>query len=414
MQPDGDIVVQPACISFQLNADFADAGTRRVDFELSLMPIELSYRERTLSNLICLGTALGDSNNHGSKESAGDNTQDQKQLVYLSALCTLSSLTVMIPALREHCFSRLYARCGQSSSADSSTNSAIVFVFEEVTLEHKNVDREAGAGAGSWCTLECKNFLVFASSPQYPIASVGRSRRLDILAATGRFEVEPPIPIALECRSNSSPKGLDKGTSAAKAMFPTVPPFSSFKARQEDEDEDEETDRILSGNFCNVNLETTPSLRSGKDPQSEMISESENASALVQIHIPEIVVDLSREELQELLELVSCCVPPTGNSEIAEQSGSSSLSSISISLACDSILCSMVNEREINGSAMWSSDLVKLDRCRAHTTVGGGRAQFLRLLSHETTLFHCKEVYGVADSSGCAMLLTCLTLLSSV
>jgi hypothetical protein len=415
MQTGGDLVVQPACISFQLNFDSPNSGSTSVDLELNVMPMELSYRDRTLSNLISLSTALGDSNNHRSKDYIGDNAEDQRHPVNLTAVCTLSSFTILIPSLREHDFSRLYTRCGQSSSGDSSTSSAIVFMCEEVALEHKNVDRETGAQAGSWWSLECKNFLFYASSPQFSSVSVGRSRQLDILAATGRFEVEPAIPIALEYRSNTSPKELNKGISAAKAMFPAVPPFSSFKARQEDEDEDEETDRILSGKFGNVNLETKTSLRSAKDPQGEMISESEKANALVQIHIPEIVVDLSREELLDLLQLVSCCMPPTGNSETAKHSDSPS-TSVAISLAFDSISCSMVNERELNGSAMWSSHLVKLDRCRAHTTVAGGRAQFLRLLSHETTLFHCKEslVCRDVDSSRCTILLILLTFSSSL
>ncbi|CAB9499302.1 Autophagy-related protein 2 [Seminavis robusta] len=386
-----DDIVQPACISFQLDVDTDPSGNKVHNLELNLMPIEMTYRHRTVSNITALISSLGNSSRKNNNQQLNPTEQTNSSAV--TALCTISSLTLTIPALCESDFSPLYARCGHYSVGSASTCSAIGFVIEDITLEHESGDNTAdkdGAAADPCTSLECQSILVFASTPESPGVPVGRNNRVDIFAAFGRFEVEPHIPIVLQYRQVNDTKEASERSNAVKAMFPTVPLFSSFKARQEDEDEDEAIDQILSNQLRNVDVDSRQTLRA-KDPQDEMISEAEKAVALVKIHIPEIVLDLSRDELCAVQNLLSCCFPSTmnessGDHDSAEEHSSSSLS-IAVSVACDSISCSLVDRGTSGGTEEWRSHLLKLDRCRAHVTTGDGTTQCLRVLSHETTMF---------------------------
>lgn len=295
--------------------------------------------------------------------------------------------------LRESDFSALYRRCGQSVEASNSSRSALGIVLDKLSFEHRRAlddKQEDGVTVSSNFTcLECHNFLVFASSPDFRCAPLARKMyRMDIFAATGRFEVDPYIPIAIEYRQSL---GGEQKENCVKKTFPVVPPFSSFKARQEDEDEDKEIDRILSEKLHDVNVDSRRDLRA-KDPQSTMLTEASNSDAVIVCHIPEVVGDLSRDELISFLDLLKCIFPGTPASRPTE--APSSPPSIALSIACDTLSLAVHNQRASSPhhyeASSWNSHVLMLERCRAHTASSGTSVKYLRFLSHETSLFESK------------------------
>ena len=384
------MLVEPACISMHLNIDTeVEGGPKRCDFELNLKPIELVYRHGTVAHITTLTAALG---HNGRQNNDPGDSNDNKQFQINAALCTVGSLTVFLPVLEQRDFSPLYRRCGYSVDECNSNRPALGFVLDRLTVEHRRRDDNAGESSAEpdmTTSFDCQSIICFASSPERAASPVGRkSRRVDILAATGRCEVDPYIPIAIEYRSNFRGEGGE--SNFGKETFPTVPAFSTFKARQEDEDEDAEIDRILSEKLRDVSVDSRRALRA-KDPQSEMLEEAGNCDAVIMVHIPEVMVDISRDELEALLDMIHCIVPcKQSSSESSSIPPSSSSPSLSVSVACDSMSLSIHNQEPSLGGTSWNAHILKFDRCRAHTISGGSSMKFIRFLSHETTLFESK------------------------
>lgn len=385
----GDVLVQPACVSMYLNINTKVTGPKSCDFELNLTPIELAYRRDTIARVTALAVAMGYINARKSDE-LGDSiqlTEDRKNsnpLQINSFLCSVGSLTVSVPVLEQRDFSPLYTRCGYSADDYNSTRSALGLVFDNLTIENKRRDGKAGkinAEPVMTTSIECHSIICFASSPENSDNPVGRtSRRFDILAATGRCEVDPCIPIAMEYRLNSRGQGSE--SNFGKETFPMVPAFSSFKARQEDEDEDAEIDRILAEKLRDVNVDSRGALRA-KDPQNEMLDEAGKRDSVIMVHIPEVMADVSRNELEALLGMLHCVIPQ----EKGPSGASSASPSLSISVAWDAMSLSVHSQDPSIGRDTWNSHVLKFERCRAHTITGGSSMKFIRFLAHETALY---------------------------
>jgi len=389
----GDVLVQPSCISVQIGIETnASDKSKRCDFEVNLKPIEMVYRHRTLWHVTSMVDTLKSNKEPVDSQSVVNSTlQDKSNIQIASAFCTLASLTLILPVVEDRDFSSLYRRCGHFADASGSNRSAIGVLFENLTFEHKRqndmVEESEAPVQRVTTTLDCHNIICFASSPESTGNSLGRlCHRLDFFAATGRFEVDPFIPITVAYRQNL--QGGPSDSNVGREAFPSVPTLSSFKARQEDEDEDDEIDRILSEKLQDVNVDSRRALRA-KDPQTTMLTEAENCEAVVMVHIPAIVVDFSRIELEALLEMIQCIMPKEKNAPSPGKPSSSppASSSVAVSLACDSVCLAVHNYEIIRDRPRWNSFLFRFDRCRAHTIPGNTPTQFFRFLSHEATLF---------------------------
>lgn len=387
-----------------LSIDSEVEGDRRCcDFELGVKPIELVYRHGTIAHITALAATLGDKGGNNSESSGrtlhmkdsvvSNDSQDNNQLRVNSALCTVGSLTVSFPVFEQRDFSPLYTRCGYKIGECHANQSALGLTLDHLTVEHRRRGGKTGESSAEpemTTSLECHSVICFASSPEKYGSLAGRtSQRIDIVTATGRCEVDPCIPIAVEYRRNL--RGETDVANFGTETFPTVPAFTSFKARQEDEDEDAEIDRILSQKLRDVNVDSRRALRA-KDPQSEMLEEAGNCDAVIMVHIPGVLADVSREELETLLDMMHCILPTKQNSpESSKVSPASPSPSLSISLACDSIALSFHN-LELSQEKRWNSHHLRFDRCRAHTISGGSSMKFIRFLSHETTLYESKSL----------------------
>lgn len=365
--------------------------THFLSFEINVKPIALIYRERTLSHLTNIAAKL----RCGEAERPRKNTsnpaghpKDDGGMVLRSVLCAIESVTVVCPVLLEDDISQLFTRCGgRYADGRSLAQPALGFVFDALSLEHKQCEADTSDGTSGSAmpitSMDIHSFLVFASSPEHTSTPSRRKSLIFDIFAAGRLEIEPYIPITIAYKRNAKERTGD--TSVAKETFPCVPAFSSFKARQEDEDDDDAIDRVLSEKLKNVNVNSRRALRA-QDPQGKMLAETENCDAVVLVHIPELVLDLSKQELTVLLKMIDCLVSTKTRSE---PPASSPASQLAISVACDSVSLSLLQREDHFERATWSSQLLRLDKCRAYSLCGNA-GKVHRFLSHEATLFEGK------------------------
>lgn len=379
--------------------------TQSLSVEISLKPVELLYRARTFSNFSSAVEKLGGSQSP-KRQSALDDPSDKasKIVVVRSALCSVSSIRVSAPVTTKDDTSPLFKRCAHYADGCSLARPAVGFVLHNLSLEHKKSDEvtpdeKKSDGSMPTTSLEIHSFFVFASSPDDTSATMRRQTRVvDICAATGRLEVDPFIPIAIAYKKNMH----GNGTCVAKDTFPSVPAFSSFKARQEDEDDDDAIDRVLSEKLGNVSINSRRALRA-QDPQGRMLLEVEKCDAVLMVHIPEVVVDVTKEELCMFLGMVNCVLPQKSSSGVGE-SRSTGTSLVAVSVACDSVSFALVGDQEDQRRGGRDSQLLKLDKCRAYSVLGGVSGGVHRFLSHEMTFYEgksCMVQSAMEDKSDC-------------
>lgn len=409
-------MMQPACVTLRYSTGKKTSGYDQCDLECNLKPLELTYRQRTLSNLSNLLSIL-----HGNTRGGDPSTQDDRKVSSkesdmsndLHLTCNLSSITLNFPLLEEDDFSTLYTRCSKSLNGSSVTGSSIGVVLDQVSLEYNPMPVTVAEGVGHESELnettsfECNSFLLFATSPDNESPSLARKMyRMDIVAASGLLEVEPCIPIAIQYRQNDIDN--TEGDNHGRKTFPVVPALSSFKARQEDEDEDDEIDRILSAKLQDVEIDTRRSLRA-KDPQCAMQDAAGKCGGVIQVHIPDIVCDLTADELcavMRMMDMIKDSDSKESNSYQSAAVSSSSLSTsssppLALSLACDAVTISVHSKGCPSSSSLWEDDetesswnshVLRLDRCRLHTIVGGEGKQ-IRFLSRDVSFFEGKSIY---------------------
>lgn len=388
-----NILLQPACVSMHVAVNTDVEDNKRLELELSLKPVELIYRERTLSRLHELVSKLGGGEASETCRARNEGKEDIK-LFLNSALCTVSSLTVTLPVNQDSDAASLFIRCGHCSTTSSTPESALGCVLDNFSFAYKQCGDQAEDAAGmesAMTTLDVHSFLVFASSSENTNSPVERKIQvIDVCGATGRFEVDPFIPITLAYKRNVKEKPEEGNV--AKVFFPSVPAFSSFKARQEDEEADNEIDRVLSEKLSNVNVDSRRSLRA-KNPQDKMLLESGRCEAVLILHAPDIVLDLAKEEMEVLLVMVNSVIPKTERTKMEEKKTTFLESAIAVSVAIDAISLCILEKQNHGGPASWSSHLLRLGKCHAYAIVGGDSSwRFCRLLAHDATFY---EINGL-------------------
>jgi len=310
-----DVLAQSACISMHVNIDSdLEEGPKLCDMEITMKPLELAFRPVTAAHIKALATSLTRRNTGQHRESSDGSGEIQdavdSKLRINSIYCTVASVTVSFPVLVQSDFSSIYHRCGYFVNGQASSWPALGITLDNFSIEHRRRDdgpRHTSERLEMTTCFDCHSIICFASSPRSSESpSDRRSQRIDFFAATGRCEVDPYIPIGIEYRSVSQECMSD--SNFGKNTFPTVPAFSSFKARQEDEDEDAKIDRILSEKLRDVDVSGRRALRT-KDPQNEMLEEAGKCGAVVMIHIPEVILDISKGELEGLVNMLHCIVP---------------------------------------------------------------------------------------------------------
>jgi hypothetical protein len=247
-------------------------------------------------------------------------------------------------------------------------------------------------------SLSCHHALVFASSSCGKHALERKLQHFDILAMSGLTDVHPVIPVSVKLyRSNK--EGGNGVSNRGTVCFPVVPTISSFKARQEDEDEDNRIDRVLSSNLNDLETDVRKGLRAN-DPQSAMISEASESDRVIDIRIPETTGDLSSNELVALSDMLECIresSSPASNTSRSSAEPPASSDPMGLSLNCDYVSLAVhgslpQSAEDLDGCKSPSSFsyMTKFDRLKTHTLLEGSGIRHMRVLSHEVDFFESK------------------------
>ena len=295
-------------------------------------------------------------------------------------------------------FSDLFERCGYMLPHAAVSRKSLGFTLDALSVFHEAkppADSEESTNliplveTGDATVMSCQRFLCFVSAPRIGVHGTATCmQRADIIASSGH------APLSIKHRRAGS-NGVDEST------FPLVPPLSSFKARQEDEDSD--NDDAFCREFGSLEQASTTNVRAS-DPQEAMLEETDTCSSNLDIFLPEIVGDLTRDEaiaLSKMLLLELSCMSKRTNRGEATKSPARRTSgayteskATSISLSVDQVtLTAHQNICEDGGPRHWYSHEIMIEGLKAHAILFDlSRLSSARVLTHELNVYEGKTV----------------------
>lgn len=399
---DNDLLVQAPCVSLQVKTT-SDTENDSIEVELTMQPLELSYQSAAISRLAhLLRAGVEDCHATESSTTAQVAVESQLRANTLTAYASCASVSISLPLPVEKDWGELYERCGFSAESTLTRKSALGFLFEHVAFEM----RENKGNLANEASVSCYNIVAYASSPFSPFSVFHQKvQRFDLFALCGRTEVDPCIPFSVRATQFKSDWSRHKDDSDGLAVksFPKVPAISSFKARQEDDDEDNRIDQGLSNNLSYLNVNSSKSsckeLRNA-DPQPLMLFDVSKSDIVVSIHIPEIIGDLSAIEISILKCMIGSLCPESGRSSgiRAEREDSSLSNRVAVSINCDFVSLAVHGDIDLRHTGVGTttetlesfSFLAKMDQFKAHVLMDGSALRHARILSHELDIFESK------------------------
>ena len=398
---DSDLLVEAPCISLHVKAVNGDDEKNATDVELILEPIECSYRQQTVSKLSkLLSQTFGNKTQvTDAVEASADAAADVSRPKSLTVFVSCASIDIALPlSVEQDDWSRLYERCGYVADGDLARKSALGIVFDQVVLEVQ-LDSTTTRKSND-LSVSCHNTVVYACSPKSQTVFDRTVHRFDIFALCGRNEVDPCIPIAVKISQLAE---ANKGDLEGVAIlsFPKAPTISSFKTREEDEEDDDRIDQVLSSKLHDVNVNSRKELR-GADPQSTMLSDVAMSDVVVAIHVPEIVGDLSMTELSVLKSMIDTLSSISAESSVPNRAGASTesendvpskrvalslvLGFASLAVHGDTGELDVPDYRESKELHSYSY-MTKLDVFKVHVLVDGSNLRHARAMCQEFDLF---------------------------
>jgi len=392
------LVTEAPCISIHVLSQHDSTSTCTGD--VILEPMELTFSSGTLSNVLCLISQLG-LGEPSASSSAAPNGSDQKKAWRLSASCP--SVSIMLPLglnslkgtqeMEQHY--AIFDRCGYMlPHAPISRRSSLGFTFDALSVLHESTvpasteehtDFISHSSSGTETTMSCHRLLCFLIAPRIGgLGSASCMQRADIIGSSGH------APLSFSHRL--TPAVTEE--SAGKGSFPLVSPLSTFKARQEDEDSDDED--AFCHEFSSFALNASTAAARASDPQDLMLREAGQCSATVDIYLPELVGDLTRDEAVWLSHVLLTELNSIGSCHVAEgQSGSrpehietsSQIASIAISIDQVTLTAHQTIDDD-KGAARWYSHELMAEGFKAHAVLlAWSRLKTARVLAHELNLF---------------------------
>ena len=412
--------------------------------DLMLEPLGLVLRPATLTNILGLLSRLNSAET--ANESLGIKDHDQKRSWRFSASCPSVSLELPLSgdALEslndgERQFS-LFDRCGHLlQHAPISRRSTIGLIFDALSVSHdsttvssscdafENSNTEKSGSAST--TMSCHRILLFVTAPRMNAGHhVMCMQRADIISSSGHSPIllthrlnvadrqesigrtRPPSADAIASSdhvpilfANTISSAADNQENIGRKFFPIVPPLSSFKARQEDEDSDNED--IFSEELTSLVKSTNASAARASDPQDVMLSVAERCTSIFDLYLPELVGDISRDEAVSLLKMVLSQIAnlTKGSSELTSSTHTPSAPSeespndpvidtsmrvIGFTVSVDQItLTAHQKMDEATDAGCWYSYEMMAEGFKAHATLARSHLETLRVLAHELNFF---------------------------
>lgn len=387
------MVSQAPCIALHVQLSKEHKSTKLIDCNITLLPIEVMVRQRSLENLTKF-TAQSIKTTGGCNVPHRVEPKDSSD-AQISFACNCPSLVVTIPLRKRLSTAPLFNRCGETLHNVQARDAFLGLTLDTIDFQWSKGDAETTEKDLESCAkFNFYHMLMFACAPVGDKVSVGATmQRTDFILLKGRTEVNPYVPITLEYLKKL-PSSKD-GT-IGRETFPIVPAISSFKARQEDEDEELKIDRLLFSKLHDVDADSRKNLR-GTDPQIAMVTDAEKSDAVVRFSIPEIIVDLTKTELTTVLDMVDFAKPPASSdqssAEVEKSVEKSQSTSLSISLNVDQISLSLKEDfriEDLYGDKSKKdrfSCLFAINNFRTHALLSGSNLRHLRVLAHDIGLY---------------------------
>ena len=385
------VLFDAPCVN--LNVKNAKQGSRitSIKYDATIAPIELCLRQRTMSNLSNFADHFTTLSNDSETSSSGNShsfNSDERATQHISFECSCPSITICVPLVRHVSTGPIFERFGEIVN-DSPVKGSSLGVLVQNTAFEWNIggcDRSFDSGK-----FVGDHMLFFVESPIGDKVVVDtKMQRADLFFATGRVEVNPCIPLSVEFKKNYTES--QKAQNGRKS-FPLVPAISSFKARQEDDDEDIKIDRLLFSKLDDVNADSRKELR-GSDPQFSMLAEVEKADYVVVLNVPEIASEVTKAELETLLKMIEATTmsKDSSPSESLQKADEKDTPSQRISFAAnfDKITVSLREDTPTDNHSQNMdafSCLLAIDSFKAHALKQGPTLKHIRVMAHDPCLY---------------------------
>ena len=395
----GLLLSSPPCIS--LMAEFLDRKDEdrnsSVRVDIALQPLEITYQE-TAFQLLSRVTAESPQLEapQSSKEGVDDDDKAATSRdVYLAVSC--NSAVLLFPC--QQVPKQLFHRHGYKDQVSGgNTFVGIGVEIDNITLDissksHHDGDNDTTSDESA--TMTCNQSILFVKGIEL---EQGRrrnrktitSQRADLVALVGDVDSETPISISFSKLAKSS-------SHDTKSVFPIILPLSSTKARQyEDESDEDDIDNV------HAVEEATPIGMQTSDPQFILSSEANEAESELVVNLPNILLDFTTCEKQELSNLLSSLTSDNKESPDDHHDNETKGNTVGIGVNFGQ-LSVVLHPAQPNESSSYS---IIMDRIQIHALFRNSGLRNIRVLSHDVTLYElsnfCQPLKGLDCPVSCS------------
>ena len=370
------VLLQAPCLSLSVVTERHEVVTS-TDLECTIDTVDIELRPKTMTNLEQFFKSVAASIKISPVEVLGETSKKVVKKMSLYVSCPSITLVMSVPVDVD--WSSLDRRRCLSPSPGRLSRSMIGLYIRQAVME-SSADEE---GMPIFC-FSVNHLCPFIKSVSSE--SNVSTLQIDLISLSGLDE----IPAAVKLWRNDL--DADEGVNRGVQSFPKVPVISSFKARQEDEDEDNRIDRVLTSDIEGINVATRGDLR-GIDPQAEMVLAASRCDYVIEIQIPELACELTITELAILQQVLEHALStPTGEKDFATTEADIESTCICVALECGYASLLLQSERHSDELEESKSNLVavllNLSKLKGHFMKDRGSVGYVRILADEVDVLH--------------------------
>jgi hypothetical protein len=374
---EGELLLNSPCVSIEVEKK---PDPDELLLNVSLEPIQFTGHTATLDNMSLLSKALSEAFAKSKPEASKDVIESTTGRT-ISLRFSCPSLDILLPLYQPEDLDSLFTRCGYVSEwyAPPSVASLGVHVDSLYIAANKGADQ-----SGQPASLSCQHLIIYALSPVRKKTRTQQCQVIDLLSLSGSSS-----PLSLNVHLIQVDGG-DSQENQAVNSFPLAPTIASFKARQEDEDEENDIDRVLLSKMGDMGIGAKRELR-GKDPQTEMLKNCQRCGIAIDLRVPHAFGDLSASEYSVLKRIfASTTISNSRNKE--DSPGQKKPVDIALNIRCDRLSFGIhADTTDTTGDDSGSSFLLKMKTFRAHSVISASSGlKHVRVSAHDFDLFEAK------------------------
>mmetsp|Transcript_31462 Transcript_31462/g.47562 ORF Transcript_31462/g.47562 Transcript_31462/m.47562 type:complete len:1784 (+) Transcript_31462:66-5417(+) len=278
-------VAESPCIDLQIKGGKKFKNTAN----LRLQRLRVEYCNKTMENFHLMAESLKLRQVIATRPDSVTSAESNESTYF--SICT-DGVTLLLPIgheLSNSTLNSMFERCGYSSPDETNLSQKAVGLSLEGILISNQAQEASSCTFTEEFEVSCLRILIFVTAPLSDLGGENRTHRMDILSLSGH--------VPLSAKYTKTLKTFNTSVSHGESIFPKVPAISSFKAREDDDDEIGENSRS----------EIFTSLRS-PDPQPVMLKHAKSCTTILSLKIPDICADLTKAEIDYLTKILSDCI----------------------------------------------------------------------------------------------------------